>query len=67
MTAYQRVFRDTEGHLVVGVGYDIEWRTPEGDVHRGRILEIESDIAWVHCTDGKQRRLELMSGSYGCP
>lgn len=52
---YQKLLRDTEGHMIIGEGSDIEWSTPDGEVYRGRVLKIESEKAVVNCTDGKQR------------
>ncbi len=52
---YQKLLRDTEGHIIIGECSDIEWSTPDGEVYRGTVIRIESEEAVVNCTDGKQR------------
>lgn len=41
------------------IGMGIKWETFGGDKHEGVIYEIDSNVAHVHCVDGKDRAVEI--------
>jgi len=52
---YKTQARDTRGNILVGVGDLFEWETLGGPTYRGRIADMDSNIAFVNLHDANGR------------
>lgn len=55
---------NTQQYIEQGLGMSassnhLEWRTVGGDVYEGQVIEVDSNVGIVACSDGVQRAVEL--------
>ena len=53
------VFRDKEGNIIVKVGDTIKWDTIGGKVYQGEVVEIDSNVAYVHVKGKGTKTVEM--------
>jgi hypothetical protein len=51
-------FRDEQGNLLVKEGDVVAWNTLGGDSYRGKIVEMDSNVAYVELEDGQIKTIE---------
>jgi len=56
---YKQPARDYNGNIIVRVGDNFRWETIGGEKFEGKIVEMDSNVATVRCTDGVKRTVEL--------
>jgi len=56
---YKQPARDYYGNIIVKVGDNFRLETIIGEKFEGKIVEMDSNVAIVQCTDGKRRAVEL--------